>query len=60
VDVVLNKKQVDYLIQKCGEKSAKKAFRMFLSAMTKEKISPTKMPLLINKMMAQDKEGKKE
>lgn len=60
MEVVLNKKQAKFLMEACGEKSLKKAFKMFLSCMSKEKISPTKMPLLIDKMMAKDEAGKKE
>ncbi len=60
MEVVLNRKQARYIMEKCGEKSLKKAFKMFLACMNKEKISPLKMPVLIDKMMAKDAAGKKE
>jgi hypothetical protein len=60
MEVVLSKKQAKYIVEKSGEKTLKKAFRMWLLAMSKEKISADKMPLLIDKMMAKDQVGKKE
>jgi hypothetical protein len=60
VKVVLTKKQVKYILEKSGEQKVKKAFNMFLSCMEQEKISPLKMPELIDKMMVQDNAGKKE
>jgi hypothetical protein len=60
MEIMLTKKQVGYILEKSGEKTPKKAFRMFVSAMKKENISLTKMALLIDKMIAQDKKEKKE
>lgn len=56
--IILNEKQLEYIVEKTQEKSKKRAFNMFLSAMQKEKIRPNKMPLLIDKMMAKDAERK--
>lgn len=53
--VALNKKQADYMKEASGEKSLKKAFNMFINAMTKEDIKIEKMPKLIDKMMAKEK-----
>jgi hypothetical protein len=55
LQVTLNKKQTEYILKKSGEKTVKKAFRMFVRAMTKEAIKVQKMPILIDKMMAKDK-----
>lgn len=60
LEIVLNKKQIDFMVKASGEKGAKSAFRMFMRAMEKEKIRVDKMPLLIDKMMAKSSGDKKE
>ena len=57
--IALNKKQANYMKEACGEKSLKKAFNMFIDAMTYEKIPLKKMPLLIDKLMAKEKKKRR-
>jgi hypothetical protein len=59
-EIILTKDQIDFIVKASGEKNSRRAFRMFCRAMRKEGIRLNKMPLLVDKLIAREKEGKKE